>query len=268
MNKIRLSAWCFILLLGFTCLFAGKLAPLRYDTQFRQEPDAAPSHRFLLGTDDLGRDRFSRLIYGGRVSLLLAPAASALSVLLAATTGTVAGFLGGIWERIILAIIDLFLSLPWLFLLITVRAALPLNLSPVISVVVTFLLLGLLGWAASARVVCAGVRALKTSDFMISARASGCSSLRTIFIHMMPNLKKTLWAQFLISIPVFILTEANLTILGLGVAEPLPSWGSLLREIGVYSDNANHLWRLSPLFLLMIVVWAFQIACTTDEVFT
>ena len=124
-----------------------------------------PSSRFLLGTDDLGRDRFSRLIFGGRISLLLAPAAAALSVLLAGTLGTFAGYVGGMWERTILAIIDLFLSLPWLFLLITVRAALPLNLSPELSVMVTFLLLGLLGWAASAKVICAGVRTIKNSDF-------------------------------------------------------------------------------------------------------
>jgi peptide/nickel transport system permease protein len=202
------------------------------------------------------------------VSLLLAPIAAALSVMLAASVGTIAGYLGGIWERTILGIIDLFLSLPWLFLLITVRAALPLNVSPIFSVIVTFLLLGLLGWATSARVVCAGVSAIKRSDFMIGARATGCSSGRSIFVHLIPNLKRTLWAQFLVSIPLFILTEANLTILGLGVAEPLPSWGSLLREINVYSDNLSHVWRLAPLFLLMIVVWAFQIACTTDEVFT
>ena len=89
-----------------------------------------------------------------------------------------------------------------------------------------------------------------------------------MFIHLIPNLRRTLWGQFLISIPVFILTEANLTILGLGVAEPLPSWGSLLRELNVYADHLSHVWRLAPLFLLMTVVWAFQIASTTDEVFT
>src|ERR1051325_1339214 len=180
MRKVRLGAWCTIVVLGLTCILAGKLAPAHYATQFRQAPDAAPSSRFLLGTDDLGRDRLTRVLFGGRVSLLLAPAAAALSVILAASVGTIAGYLGGTWQRSILGIIDLFLSLPWLFLLITVRAALPLNVSSVVSVMVTFALLGLLGWAASARVICAGVSALKTSDFMITVRATGCSSARTL----------------------------------------------------------------------------------------
>ena len=268
MKIFRVGSWCLILLLGLASLLADHIAPAHYATQFRQAPDAPPSHRFLLGTDDLGRDRFSRLLFGGRISLFLAPIAAALSVLLAAIIGTVAGYVGGAWERGILAIIDLFLSLPWLFLLITVRAALPLNVSPIVSVTVTFLLLGLLGWAASARVICSGVNAIKNSNFMIGARASGSSPVRAVIIHLIPNLKGTLWAQFVIAIPVYILTEANLTILGLGVAEPLPSWGSLLRDLNVYAGDTTHVWQLAPLFLLMAVVWAFQIASTSDEVLT
>src|SRR5205807_3761915 len=98
------------------------LAPAHYATQFREAANAAPSARFLLGNDDLGRDRLSRLLYGGRVSLLLAPAAAALSTLIAALIGTIAGHRGGMWEKLTMATVDLFLSFPWLFLLITVRA--------------------------------------------------------------------------------------------------------------------------------------------------
>ena len=116
----------------------------------------------------------------------------------------------------------MFLSLPWLFLLLTVRALLPLNVPPVTSIVVTFALLGLLGWAAAARVVHASVRTLRNSDFVLQARASGCGRLRLLFVHLLPNLRPILLAQFWISIPVFILTEANLGLMGLGVSEPLP----------------------------------------------
>lgn len=267
MNMTRQLSCYLVLGLVISCVGAEIIAPGRYATQFREVPNASPSKRFPLGTDELGRDRLSRLLYGGCISLLLAPAAAMLSVFLAGTIGILAGYLGGTWERAILGFIDLFLSLPWLFLLITVRAMLPLNISPIVSVAVTFGLLGLLGWAAAARVVCAGVRSLRTSDFMTTARATGCRPWRTLAIHLVPNLKPTLWALLLVSIPVFILAEANLTILGLGVAEPVPSWGSLLRDLGNYNDFSSAPWRLAPLIVLMIVVWAFQIILHDDEVF-
>ncbi|MBV9572743.1 MAG: ABC transporter permease [Acidobacteriales bacterium] len=255
-----------ILGLMAVCIGAQLFAPADYATQFREAPNAAPSLKFPLGTDDLGRDRLSRMLYGGRVSLLLAPAAALLSTCLAAAVGTVAGYFGGITGRVIVGIIDLFLSLPWFFLLITVRAMLPLDVAPMISVTVTFTLLGLLGWAASARIIYAGVHALRTSGFITTARACGCARWRTLMVHIAPNLKSTLWAQFLISIPAFILAEANLTMLGLGVAEPLPSWGSLLKELENYDNLSAQPWRLAPLVLLMLVVWAFQAVLSHDEV--
>ncbi|MBV9768001.1 MAG: hypothetical protein JOZ32_00380, partial [Bryobacterales bacterium] len=137
-------------------LAAAYITPASYSEQFREAISAPPSARFWLGTDELGRDRFARLLYGTRVSLLLAPAAALLSTLIAALIGGAAGYLGGRSERIVTSGIDLFLSLPWLFLLLAVRALLPLNTSPVTSVMITFLLLGCLGWAAPARIIRAG----------------------------------------------------------------------------------------------------------------
>src|ERR1039458_6156896 len=119
--------------------------------QFRDAPSAPPSHQHLLGTDEIGRDRFARILYGTRISLLLAPAAALVSTVLAALVGGLARYLGGIWVRLAREITALFLSLPWLFLLITVRALLPLNVSPLVSVLITFLILGLLGSAPGDR---------------------------------------------------------------------------------------------------------------------
>jgi ABC-type dipeptide/oligopeptide/nickel transport system permease subunit len=236
-----------------------------YAHQFRDEPDAAPSRQHLLGTDDLGRDRFARVLYGTRVSLLLAPAAALLSSLLAVLIGGAAGFLGGWVESLVMAATDLFLSLPWLFLLITVRALLPLNVSPVTSVAITFALLGCLGWAAAARVVCADARSLAHSDFILLARASGSSGFRLLWKQVVPNLRPIVFAQFWISIPVFILTEANLGVLGLGVAEPLPSWGSLLRELQSYSAITGQPWQFVPLILFVAVVSCFHLALLEQE---
>src|SRR5206468_9650319 len=160
------------------------VAPAPYARQFREVPGAAPSRQHLLGTDDLGRDRFSRVLYGTRVSLLLAPAAALLSTLLAALIGGVAGFAGGRLQRCVMAATDLFLSLPWLFLLITVRALLPLNVSPLVSVLATFLILGMLGWTSAARVLCASAACLRDSDFLRQARASGIPGARLFWIHV------------------------------------------------------------------------------------
>jgi peptide/nickel transport system permease protein len=266
MSRARKAAIGLLALVSIACIFAPFIAHAPYAHQFRDLPDAAPSAQHLLGTDDLGRDRFSRLLYGTRVSLLLAPAAALLSSLLAALIGASAGFLGGWTERFLMTITDLFLSLPWLFLLITVRAVLPLNVSPVTSVVITFALLGCLGWAAAARVVCADARTIRNSDFVLLARASGNSGFRLLWRHVLPNLKSVFYAQFWISIPVFIIAEANLGILGLGVTEPLPSWGSLLRELESFSAFSAQTWQFAPVVLFIIVVSCFHIALQEKEV--
>lgn len=265
MKALRQAAAGLLLAIFLVTLLAGFLAPAPYAKQFRQTPNFPPSWQHPLGTDELGRDLLSRLLYGSQVSLLLAPAAALIATLIAAAVGGVAGYVGGWVERLALGATDLSLSLPWLFLLLTVRAVLPLNVSPLASVVITFALLGLLGWPASARVVCAGARTLRNSDFVLQARACGCSKLRLLIRHVLPNLKPVLYAQFLISIPVFILTEANLGMLGLGVAEPLPSWGNLLRELESYTALPGNPWRLAPLGLLALVVTCFQLVLPGEE---
>jgi peptide/nickel transport system permease protein len=258
MKRIRQLSLVLLLAIVFASLGADFLAPANYATQFREAPNSPPTRAHLLGTDALGRDRLARTLYGTRVSLLLAPAAALLSTLLAGLIGGFAGYLGGAWQKLAMAFTDLFLSLPWLFLLITVRALMPLNVAPSTSVMVTFGLLGVLGWAASARVVCAGAASMRDSDFVLLARASGVSRWRLLLVHMLPNLRPVLLAQFWLSIPVFILSEANLGILGLGVAEPLPSWGSLLRELEDFATFSGGVWKLVPLFLLVAVVLSFQ----------
>jgi peptide/nickel transport system permease protein len=267
MKAWRVVACVVLLLVAGVSLGANRLAPSGYAKQYREAVDAPPSHQHWLGTDEIGRDRFARLLYGTRISLLLAPAAALLSTLMAALIGGLAGYLGGIWSRAAMAITDLFLSLPWLFLLITIRALMPLNVAPLISVLVTFLLLGLLGWSSAARVLCSATAALRTSDFVRQAKASGIQGSRLFWIHVLPNLKPVLYAQFWISIPVFILSEANLGILGLGVAEPLPSWGSLLKELEGIVSFGEERWKFVPLILLIIVVTSFQLALSNpDEV--
>lgn len=265
MKIVRRVAVAILITVFAGSMLASVLAPAGYAMQFREATNASPSRQFLLGTDELGRDRFSRLLYGTRITLLLAPAAALLATLVAALIGGIGGYLGGWWERAALAAIDLFLSLPWLFLLLTIRALLPLNIAPLLSVVATFTLLGILGWAPSARLVCAGTRALRESDFMLLARANGNYRYRLLFKQILPNLKPVLYAQFMISIPIFILAEANLGVLGLGVSEPLPSWGNLLRELENYSAVPHRPWMLAPPALLVLVVSCFHLILSAEE---
>jgi ABC-type dipeptide/oligopeptide/nickel transport system permease subunit len=265
MSLWRKLSYAVLALVLAASMAAGWLAPAGYAKQYREAADAPPSRAHWLGTDELGRDRFARVLYGTRISLLLAPAAALLSTLLAAIIGGLAGYLGGVWARVAMGITDLFLSLPWLFLLITARALLPLNVSPLVSVLVTFTMLGLLGWTTAARVLCATAGSLRSSDFVRQARAAGLPGFRLFWVHVMPNLQPVLYAQFWISIPVFILAEANLGILGLGVAEPLPSWGSLLKELEGVVSVGEEPWKFVPLILLVVVVTSFQLLLSKQQ---
>ncbi len=270
MKLWRVNTWrrvaCAVLLavMGMS-LAANWIAPAGYAAQDRDAIDSAPSRQHWLGTDDIGRDRFARVLYGTRISLLLAPAAALLSTLMAALIGGLSGYLGGFWAQGAMAVTDLFLSLPWLFLLIAVRALMPLNVSPISSVLVTFLILGLLGWTSAARVLCATAGTLRGTDFVRQARASGVRGGRLFWVHVLPNLKPVLYAQFWISIPAFILAEANLGILGLGVAEPMPSWGSLLKELEGLISVGEEPWKFVPLALLVVVVTSFQFVLSKQE---
>jgi len=265
MKQLRTAALVFLAVVLLASLLAGVIAPAPYDFQFRESFNAACSTRHLLGTDALGRDRFSRVLFGTRVSLLLAPAAALISTVLAALIGGAAGYFGGRLQKVLMSATDLSMAMPWLFLLITVRAMLPLNTEPAVSVVITFGLLGLLGWPAAARVVCADAAKLIESDFILHARAMGCSEVRLFCRQLLPNLKPVLTAQFWISIPVFILAEANLGILGLGVAEPLPSWGGLLQELQSLAPVTGRPWQFASVILLIATVTCFHIVIQREK---
>jgi peptide/nickel transport system permease protein len=239
-------------------VFLASLIPVNYDGQSRESISAPPSQQFPLGTDELGRDRLNRLLYGTRISLLLAPAAALISLLIAAAIGITAGFLGGPWETFAMRVTDLFLSLPWLFLFLILRSLLPLNTSPVLSLVLTFLLMGVIGWAPAARVIRSAVQQFRTADFVLQARANGCSEIRIWIAYLTPSLRGILLTQFFLSIPLFILGEASLGILGLGVAEPMPSWGNLLRELTTAPPLTQY-WIFTPILLLILVMTALQL---------
>lgn len=262
---MRRAVAILLLLTAATLLLAGVLAPYSYGEQFREDPNGGASVRHRLGTDALGRDRLSRVLYGGRLSIVCAPAAALLAGLLAMVLALAGGLGGGAIDRIISGAADLCLSLPWIFALLAARAALPLNASPVLTVGVTFLLLGMLGWAGPCRILLAAVKRHRASEFVLLAHASGCSPWRIAAAQIVPNLMPIAFTQFLVTVPAFLLAEANLGLLGLGVPEPLPSLGGMLRELENVSAVPQHPLALAPAALLFVLVSGFHLLVSADE---
>jgi len=236
-----------------------------YATQNRDAIRQRPSTQFLLGTDDLGRDNLSRLLSGLRLSLLLSTAGAAGACVLAMFFGALSGFAGGVIETLLLSCISIVEAVPWLFLFLTVRALLPLNISPSASIWITFAMLAILGWTHAARVFQAAAREFRNSDAIVYARACGIAGWRLWLRQALPSLRLVSLTQFTLLIPTFILAEAGLGLLGLGVSEPLPSMGNLLRQLENRELVHSNPVVLVPLGVLVVVMLCFRTACGDVE---
>jgi peptide/nickel transport system permease protein len=232
-------------------------SPFGYAQQDREHISADGSREHWTGTDDLGRDRTVRVAGALLLSLLGAAAAAALAAGVSVGAGMSAAMAPAWMGRVILYVSDLALTLPWLFLLMMVRAALPLNLGPGKSATVTFLLLGLLGWPVFVRANYARVKALRGADWLVHGRASGLRPMQ-LGKQLLPHLAPIVITQFLIYVPVCIVAEANLGAMGLGIAEPLPSWGSMLLSLQSSAVLATSHWIYLPIVLLVVVLLGFE----------
>jgi peptide/nickel transport system permease protein len=223
-----------------------------YSAQHRELPSSRASADHPAGTDQLGRDRLTRVAVATLIGLAGASSAAVATTVIAALVGSVAALSPAVIAAPLLLACDVFLALPWLFLLMMVRTGMPLQTAPLVSAAITFLVLALLGWPACARAVHAGVLALRNADWMIQARAGGLRTSRLITRHMLPQIGPLLVPQFLISVPAFLMAEANLGTLGLGVSEPLPSWGSMLLELDNSVMLAGSPWIYFPIVVLIL----------------
>ncbi len=207
---------------------------------------ASGARIYLLGSDAYGRDQLSRILYGGQVSLLAGLLGAGVTLLLGALIGMAAGYYGGWRDELLMRIAELFLALPWLYLLFALRAFLPLGVSPFDSFLLVVVVIGMVGWARPARLVRGVVLSVKERDFVRAARGFGASDLYLLRRHILPETAGVILTQATILVPQFVLAEMTLSFLGLGVPEPLSSWGNLLASLQQYNVLVSYWWMYLP----------------------
>ncbi len=249
-NKLALFAFIFLSLIILASIFAF-LSPYSPNTVNVGKVLQQPSGSHLFGTDELGRDYLTRALYGGRISLTVGILAMAISTCIGVLVGTVSGYFGGKVDNLLMRIVDIISSIPWMILVTVISIFLTPGLKAIILVI------GLFTWMGTARLVRAETLSIKEREYVLYAKASGQSFWKIIFKHIIPGALPTFIVASTVSIANAILMESALSFLGLGVQQPLSSWGSMLQTAQGNLGSAPYM-AILPGLLIVLTVYSFN----------
>lgn len=241
-----------ILVFAIMAIFAPWIAPYGYQEQFRRDNLQGPSSKYLLGTDELGRDTLSRIIYGSRISFSVGLIAVGIGVVLGLILGSISGYLGGWVDYCIVGLIDMVYSFPILLLAIALTAILQPGIQS------AMIALGLVSWPIYARIVRSQFLSFREREFVESARALGANHIRIIIRHILPNILGPVLVVASLGMGVAILVEASLSYIGLGAQPPQPSWGSMLNAGRNFMYQAP-LMSIAPGMAIVLLVLSFNL---------
>ncbi|VAX15960.1 Dipeptide transport system permease protein DppC (TC 3.A.1.5.2) [hydrothermal vent metagenome] len=251
-DRLAIIGAVIVFTLFIVAIFAPVIAPRDPDQINTKNLLAPPSLEHLCGTDDLGRDVFSRMVYGARISLTVGFVAIGIATVIGVLIGATAGYFGGWIDDVLMRLVDLMLTIPTFFLILAVIAFLEPNIYNIMTVI------GLTGWMSVARLVRAEFLGLKERDFVMAAKAIGVSDMVIILRHILPNAMAPVLVSATLGVAGAILTESALSFLGIGVQPPTPSWGNIL-TLG--KDNIEFAWWLSafPGMAILITVMGYNL---------
>jgi peptide/nickel transport system permease protein len=218
-----------------------------------------PGRIFLFGTDHLGRDVFSRVLYGSRISLSVGLIGIVLSMTLGLFLGAVSGFAGGLADSFLMRLSEVVMSLPGLYLIVVLGGLLPSDMPSDARYLVIVIILSLLGWAGLSRVVRGMVLSIRENDYVLAAKALGVGGARIITRHIIPNTMSYVIVAATVSVPYYILGEVSLSFLGVGIKEPQASWGLMLSEAQSVTALREFTWLLIPGLFIFLVVMCFNL---------
>lgn len=251
-NRLAISGGIIVILLFLISFFAYYLAPYDPTKQDLMNILAEPSSAHLFGTDELGRDVLSRMIYGARISLKVGFVSVGIATTIGIFIGSISGYYGGSVDNVLMRFVDVVLCFPTFFLILTIIAILEPSIYNIMIVI------GITGWTGVARLVRAEFLSLKEREFVLAAKALGVSDFRIIFRHILPNAMAPVLVSATLSVASAILTESSLSFLGIGVQPPTPSWGNILTA---GKANIEIAWWLSlyPGLAILITVLGYNL---------
>jgi peptide/nickel transport system permease protein len=220
--------------------------PIRFFVDGHLFGVSAPARLFVLGTDEYGRDLLSRLVHGAGISLAGGLLAAIAAVSIGFLVGGVAGFYGGMGEQVLMRVTELVMTVPWIYLVLALRAALPLYLAPRDAFLLLVVVVGAVAWAKPALLVRGVVLGARTREFALAARSFGASDRYVLFRHVLPQAAGVALTQLAILAPQCTLAEVTMSFFGLGVGEPVPSWGNMLAGAQRYHVLTSYWWIFTP----------------------